>query len=223
MDELTRLALAEQCWAIENYHRGLKQCCGVERCQARSARAQRNHIGMAIRAFLRLELAFLHHRGQLVRGQGRDHPRRGPGLIAPIRCTAWHQPRNSYDISNFSFSMSDLSDQALGPRCIAPGRSATAPAPWPLAARSPSRSTTTPPAGWTRSTACDGGRSSRSGPRSTPPITATSCSTSSTTTAPSGSGSGPPPRTCSATTATARPTSIRGSGGSARCSTTTRP
>ena len=35
MDELTRLALAERCWAIENYHRGLKQCCGVERCQAR--------------------------------------------------------------------------------------------------------------------------------------------------------------------------------------------
>ena len=58
MDELTRLALAERCWAIENYHRGLKQCCGVERCQARSARAQRNHIGLAIRAFLRLEWHF---------------------------------------------------------------------------------------------------------------------------------------------------------------------
>jgi putative transposase len=56
MDELTRLAHAEQCWAIENYHRGLKQCCGVERAQVRAARAQRNHIGLAIRAFLRLEL-----------------------------------------------------------------------------------------------------------------------------------------------------------------------
>jgi len=58
MDELTRLACAEQAWAIENYHRGLKQCCGVERSQVRSSRAQRNHIGMAIRAFLRLERHF---------------------------------------------------------------------------------------------------------------------------------------------------------------------
>jgi putative transposase len=58
MDELKRLALAERTWGIENYHRGLKQCCGVERCQARAGRAQRNHIGMAIRAFLRLERHF---------------------------------------------------------------------------------------------------------------------------------------------------------------------
>jgi putative transposase len=58
MDELERLRLAERCWAIENYHRGLKQCCGVERCQVRAARAQRNHIGLAIRAFLRLERHF---------------------------------------------------------------------------------------------------------------------------------------------------------------------
>ena len=58
MDELTRLAHAEQSWGIENYHRGLKQCCGVERAQVRSGRAQRNHIGMAIRAFLRLERHF---------------------------------------------------------------------------------------------------------------------------------------------------------------------
>jgi putative transposase len=36
----------------------LKQCCGVERAQVRAARAQRNHIGMAIRAFLRLERHF---------------------------------------------------------------------------------------------------------------------------------------------------------------------
>ncbi len=50
--------LAGQVWTIEVYHRGLKQFSGVERCQARSARAQRNHIGWAIRAFLRLE----HHR-----------------------------------------------------------------------------------------------------------------------------------------------------------------
>ena len=58
MDELRRLELAEQCWAVEEYHRALKQCGNVERCQARSARAQRNHIGMAIRAFVRLSWHF---------------------------------------------------------------------------------------------------------------------------------------------------------------------
>lgn len=46
---------AEKCWRIEAYHRGIKQFCGVERAQHRSAIAQRNHIGLALRAFLRLE------------------------------------------------------------------------------------------------------------------------------------------------------------------------
>lgn len=55
MHELARLRLTENAWAIESYHRGIKQFCGVERAQVRSARAQRNHIGLALRAFLRLE------------------------------------------------------------------------------------------------------------------------------------------------------------------------
>ncbi len=55
MSVSTREAYAKMAWAIEQYHRGLKQCCGVERGQVRSARAQRNHIGLSIRAFLRLE------------------------------------------------------------------------------------------------------------------------------------------------------------------------
>ena len=58
MDEMSRQQMAEWSYAIENYHRDLKQCCGVERSQARSTRAQRNHIGMALRAFLRLEHYF---------------------------------------------------------------------------------------------------------------------------------------------------------------------
>ena len=58
MQPVEREQVAGQVWTIETYHRGLKQFCGVERCQARSGRAQRNHIGWAIRAFLRLE----HHR-----------------------------------------------------------------------------------------------------------------------------------------------------------------
>ena len=55
MGELERLKYAEFAWGIEVYHRALKQECGVERAQVRAARAQRNHIGMAIRAFVRLE------------------------------------------------------------------------------------------------------------------------------------------------------------------------
>ncbi len=35
-------------WAIEVFHRELKQTCGLECCQARTGRAQRNHIGLAI-------------------------------------------------------------------------------------------------------------------------------------------------------------------------------
>jgi len=80
MDELRRLELAERCWSIEEYHRALKQCCNVERCQARSARAQRNHIGMAIRAFLRLErhfyatgVSWYEAKARIVRGAVRAH------------------------------------------------------------------------------------------------------------------------------------------------------
>lgn len=56
MTDLQRLHFAELGWMIETYHRGIKQFCGIERCQARSATAQRNHIELALRAFLRLEL-----------------------------------------------------------------------------------------------------------------------------------------------------------------------
>lgn len=55
LNELTRLKFAQWSWMIETYHRGIKQFCGIERCQARSATAQRNHIELALRAFLRLE------------------------------------------------------------------------------------------------------------------------------------------------------------------------
>lgn len=51
-----REALAHQAWGIETYHRGLKQYCGVERAQVRKAEAQHQHILLAIRAFVRLEV-----------------------------------------------------------------------------------------------------------------------------------------------------------------------
>jgi putative transposase len=42
-------------WEVEVFHRGLKQTTGVAQCQARLARAQRNHIFCALRVFLSLE------------------------------------------------------------------------------------------------------------------------------------------------------------------------
>ena len=62
MDQLTRLKYAEFSWTIEEYHRGIKQYTGVERAQVRKARAQRNHIGLALRAFLRIE-NYCYHTG----------------------------------------------------------------------------------------------------------------------------------------------------------------
>ena len=56
MTEQQRESLARQAWGIETYHRGLKQCCGVEKCQVRTAEGQRNHIRLSLQAFLRLEV-----------------------------------------------------------------------------------------------------------------------------------------------------------------------
>lgn len=49
-DQLTRIV--KKRWSIEVYHRELKQTCGIERCQARTGRAQRNHICLAIQTWL---------------------------------------------------------------------------------------------------------------------------------------------------------------------------
>ena len=56
MSDQKRAELARRAWGVETYHRRLKQYCGAERSQCRSAEAQHNHIQMSIRAFLRLEL-----------------------------------------------------------------------------------------------------------------------------------------------------------------------
>ncbi len=55
MTESRREVLEKQGWGIETYHRGLKQCCGVERAQVQKARAIISHLLFSVRAFLRLE------------------------------------------------------------------------------------------------------------------------------------------------------------------------
>lgn len=62
MTDLERVKWASFAWTIENYHRGLKQFCLIERAQVRSRRAWRNHIGLCLRAFLRLE-SHCYHKG----------------------------------------------------------------------------------------------------------------------------------------------------------------
>lgn len=46
-------------WRIENYHRGLKQHCGVSRCQSRNRTSQITHIAASIPTFLKLEITRL--------------------------------------------------------------------------------------------------------------------------------------------------------------------
>jgi putative transposase len=55
LTEPERAEAARQAFGIEVYHRGIKQCCGIEKCQAQAERAQRGHIQLALRAFVRLE------------------------------------------------------------------------------------------------------------------------------------------------------------------------
>jgi len=56
MTEAKRAELEREGWGIEVYHRGLKQCCGVEKAQVRKAAAILSHLLFCLRAFLRLEV-----------------------------------------------------------------------------------------------------------------------------------------------------------------------
>lgn len=48
--------MAALAWTITEEHRGVKQCCGVERAHIRKAAAQRTHSVFAIHAVVRLEV-----------------------------------------------------------------------------------------------------------------------------------------------------------------------
>lgn len=43
-------------WKVEQFHREVKQVTGIEQCQCRSARIQRNHIGCALLVWVRLRV-----------------------------------------------------------------------------------------------------------------------------------------------------------------------
>ncbi len=42
-------------WKIEQLHREVKQTTGIEKCQCRKERAQRNHVGCAMLVWVRLK------------------------------------------------------------------------------------------------------------------------------------------------------------------------
>lgn len=51
-------ATQEECgvrWKVEQFHREVKQVTGIERCQCRKERMQRNHIGCAMLVWVRLK------------------------------------------------------------------------------------------------------------------------------------------------------------------------
>jgi len=54
-----RAELKKISWKIEEFHRGVKQFCGIERCQARKSQSQCSHILFSIRSFLVFERARL--------------------------------------------------------------------------------------------------------------------------------------------------------------------
>jgi hypothetical protein len=53
--ESDRKSFRDLGWNIEEYHRGIKQCCGIEKCQGRKEVVQRGHILLSLFAFLRIE------------------------------------------------------------------------------------------------------------------------------------------------------------------------
>jgi len=60
--ELERVKYADYSWQIEQFHHGIKQQCLIERAQCRRRRQWQNHIGLCLRAFLRLE-SHCYHKG----------------------------------------------------------------------------------------------------------------------------------------------------------------
>jgi len=62
LDPVGRQVYADRAWLIEDYHRSLKQFTGVQAGQFRLEIAQRNHIGLALRAYVRLEFHRWHSR-----------------------------------------------------------------------------------------------------------------------------------------------------------------
>jgi hypothetical protein len=94
LEDVGRVVFAELAWSVEEFHRGLKQFTGVERCQTRMTKAQRNHIGWSIRAFVRLEwhrfttgISWFEAKMRIIRDAVRAYLQR-PTIMIPRTATA---------------------------------------------------------------------------------------------------------------------------------------
>ena len=94
LTELARVGVAELGWQVEEYHRGIKQYCGIERCQCRTAKAQRNYIRASLRAFVRLEwhryttgVSWFEAKWDIIRAAVRAYLA-NPRINLPIQATA---------------------------------------------------------------------------------------------------------------------------------------
>jgi hypothetical protein len=76
-------------WQVEVYHRRPKQCTGIERAQYRLEASQHNQLGLAIRAFVRLEMHRLRTGGYPGMNQDQYH-----SLCHPcLPCSSDHYAR----------------------------------------------------------------------------------------------------------------------------------
>jgi hypothetical protein len=71
-------------WKIEQFHRELKQLTGVEKCECRKARIQRNHIACAMLVWIRL--------ADVVRKAGQTIYRVKRGLLDNYLCQELGNP-----------------------------------------------------------------------------------------------------------------------------------
>lgn len=58
LDQTSTADTQKECavrWTVEQFHREAKQVTGIEQCQCRSARMQRNHIGCAMLVWARMK------------------------------------------------------------------------------------------------------------------------------------------------------------------------
>ena len=112
MDELGRLELAERCWAVEEYHRALKQCCNVERCQRdRPGRSGTTSEWRSVRSCGCPGTSIPPGSVGMRRRRGSSAKRSGP--TGHIHCTKRPQLRNSYLIRGRLIA----GDQHLCPPC----------------------------------------------------------------------------------------------------------
>ena len=81
MTEAERETEAISAWRIEMYHRALKQQCLIERAQCRRLRRMLNHIGLCIRALVRLESYCYRRKNELDRSKNEYYSRCGQSIF----------------------------------------------------------------------------------------------------------------------------------------------